>query len=165
MREGWKCCVPPLSPPSLAARSRCLAAAEQSLSSRLRAAQPKPLSGESAGAHADTSPPSPPCSQLARRHFKARQESWGSHCGPRPALTGGADASVAGGLRWSAFCSRVLPWVLKLNNAISRSGACPALVSGLKAALSSSRQAAWGGQDVLHVLMSYLAFPPVFAVS
>lgn len=107
----------------------------------------------------------PPPSQLPRRHFKACEESRGSRCRPRPVLTGGADASPAWRLRWPAFCFPVLSWLLKLNSVISCSGARPALVSDLKAAVSASRQVARGGQHVLHVLMSSLAFPPGFAVS
>lgn len=141
---------------------RCLAATRHSLGSHLTAAQPKLLSGGSAGAHAGTPPPP---SQLPRRHFKACEESRGSRCRPRPVLTGGADASPAWRLRWPAFCFRVLSWLLKLNSVISCSGARPALVSGLKVAVSASRQVARGGQHVLHVLMSSLAFSPGFAVS
>lgn len=83
-----------------------------------------------------------PSSQLARRHFKARAESRGSRCGPRPALTGGANASQAWGLCWPTFCSRVLSWLLKLRTVISCSGAYAALVAGLKATVSSSPQVA-----------------------
>lgn len=74
-----------------------------------------------------------------------------------PALPSRGSGRVAGvGAAVAGFSFPSSVWLLKLSSVISCGGACTALVSGLKAGLSSLRQVAWGRQHVLHLCWCHL---------